>query len=66
MILLNNKNVTERILTKIQIVFHSKTKLKVWVILSLTVNARLEPESKTSDFEKERKIGKGGFELVWK
>ena len=36
------------------------------LILSPTVNAGLEPESKISDFEKEREIGKGGFGLVWK
>ena len=36
------------------------------LILSPTVNAGLEPESKLSDFEKEREIGKGGFGLVWK
>ena len=36
------------------------------LILSPTVNAGLEPESKITDFEKEREIGKGGFGLVWK
>ena len=36
------------------------------LILSPTVNAGLEPESKITDFEKDKEIGKGGFGLVWK
>ncbi len=65
---LNNKNVPEGILTVInpdsppQV---NKVK-KRCLILSPTVNAGLEPESKISDFDKEREIGKGGFGLVWK
>ena len=65
---LTNKNVPEGILT----ISHpdsppilNKVK-KRCLILSPTVNAGLEPESKITDFEKEREIGKGGFGLVWK
>ena len=65
---LNNKNVPEGILTIVDP--DSPPKLnkvkKRCLILSPTVNAGLEPESKISDFEKEREIGKGGFGLVWK
>ena len=65
---LTNKNVPEGVLTiedpdnppKL-----NKVK-KRCLILSPTVNAGLEPESKISDFEKEREIGKGGFGLVWR
>ena len=65
---LNNKNVPEGILTvadKNNPPQLNKIK-KRCLILSPTVNAGLEPESKISDFEKEREIGKGGFGLVWK
>ena len=65
---LNNKNVPEGILTVVDP--DSPPKLnkvkKRCLILSPTVNAGLEPESKISDFEKEKEIGKGGFGLVWK
>ena len=65
---LNNKNVPEGILTVVD--QNNPPKLnkikKRCLILSPTVNAGLEPESKISDFEKEREIGKGGFGLVWK
>ena len=65
---LNNKNVPEGILTVVDpenppVLNQIK---KRCLILSPTVNAGLEPESKISDFEKEREIGKGGFGLVWK
>ena len=65
---LNNKNVPEGILTvadKNNPPQLNKIK-KRCLILSPTINAGLEPESKISDFEKEREIGKGGFGLVWK
>ena len=65
---LNNKKVPEGILTVVDV--NNPPKLnkvkKRCLILSPTVNAGLEPESKISDFEKEREIGKGGFGLVWK
>ena len=65
---LNNKNVPEGILTVVDP--DSPPKLnkvkRRCLILSPTVNAGLESESKISDFEKEREIGKGGFGLVWK
>ena len=65
---LNNKNVPEGILTVVDP--DSPPKLnkvkKRCLMLSPTVNAGLEPESKKTDFEKEREIGKGGFGLVWK
>jgi len=65
---LHNKNVPEGILTVVDP--DSPPKLnkvkKRCLILSPTVNAGLEPESKISDFEKEKEIGKGGFGLVWK
>ena len=65
---LNNKNVPEGILTVVAP--DSPPKLnkvkKRCLILSPTVNAGLESESKISDFEKEKEIGKGGFGLVWK
>ena len=65
---LNNKDVPEGILTIADP--NNPPKLnhvkKRCLILSPTVNAGLEPESKISDFEKEREIGKGGFGLVWK
>ena len=65
---LNNKNVPDGILTVIDPDNPPKlNKIKKrCLILSPTVNAGLEPESKISDFEKEREIGKGGFGLVWK
>ena len=65
---LNNKNVPKGILTiedKDNPPKLNKIK-KRCLILSPTVNAGLEPESKITDFEKEREIGKGGFGLVWK
>ena len=65
---LNNKNVPEGILTIANPAcppILNKVK-KRCLILSPTVNAGLEPESKITDFEKEREIGKGGFGLVWK
>ena len=65
---LNNKNVPEGILSisdKNNPPKLNKVK-KRCLILSPTVNAGLEPESKISDFEKEKEIGKGGFGLVWK
>ena len=65
---LNNKDVPEGILTIADP--NTPPKLnkvkKRCLILSPTVNAGLEPESKITDFEKEREIGKGGFGLVWK
>ena len=65
---LNNKNVPEGLLTIVD--KDNPPKLnpvkKRCLILSPTVNAGLEPESKISDFQKEREIGKGGFGLVWK
>ena len=64
----NNKNVPEGILS-IADKDHPPKLNKVrkrCLILSPTVNAGLEPESKISDFEKEKEIGKGGFGLVWK
>ena len=65
---LNNKNVPEGILTVVDP--DSPPKLnkvkKRCLMLSPTVNAGLEPESKITDFDKEREIGKGGFGLVWK
>ena len=65
---LNNKNVPEGILSivdKENPPVLNKVKKRV-LILSPTVNAGLEPESKITDFEKEKEIGKGGFGLVWK
>ena len=65
---LNNKNVPEGILSiadKNNPPKLNKVK-KRCLILSPTVNAGLEPESKISDFEKDKEIGKGGFGLVWK
>ena len=65
---LNNKNVPEGILSivdKENPPILNKVKKRV-LILSPTVNAGLEPESKITDFEKEQEIGKGGFGLVWK
>ena len=65
---LNNKNVPEGILSIVD--KENPPKLnkvkKRCLILSPTVNAGLEPESKITDFEKEKEIGKGGFGLVWK
>ena len=65
---LNNTNVPEGILTIVD--KDNPPQLnpvkKRCLILSPTVNAGLEPESKLSDFQKEREIGKGGFGLVWK
>ena len=65
---LNNKNVPEGILTVIDPDSPPKVNKvkKRCLILSPTVNAGLEPESKITDFEKEKEIGKGGFGLVWK
>ena len=65
---LNNKDVPEGILTIADPANPPKlNKIKKrCLILSPTVNAGLEPESKITDFEKEREIGKGGFGLVWK
>ena len=65
---LTNKKVPEGILTVIDPSNPPKLNKvkKRCLILSPTVNAGLEPESKISDFEKEREIGKGGFGLVWK
>ena len=65
---LNNKDVPEGILTIVDPANPPKlNKIKKrCLILSPTVNAGLEPESKITDFEKEREIGKGGFGLVWK
>ena len=65
---LNNKNVPEGILTIADPANPPKLNKvkKRCLILSPTVNAGLEPESKITDFEKEREIGKGGFGLVWK
>ena len=65
---LNNKNVPEGILTIANPECPPKLNKvkKRCLILSPTVNAGLEPESKISDFEKEKEIGKGGFGLVWK
>ena len=65
---LNNKNVPEGILTIVDPDSPPKVNKvkKRCLILSPTVNAGLEPESKISDFDKEREIGKGGFGLVWK
>ena len=65
---LNNKNVPDGILS-IADKDHPPKLNKVrkrCLILSPTVNAGLEPESKIHDFEKEKEIGKGGFGLVWK
>ena len=65
---LNNKNVPEGILSiadKENPPKLNKVK-KRCLILSPTVNAGLEPESKITDFEKDKEIGKGGFGLVWK
>ena len=65
---LNNKNVPEGILSiadKNNPPQLHKVK-KRCLILSPTVNAGLEPESKITDFEKDKEIGKGGFGLVWK
>ena len=65
---LNNKNVPEGILSivdKENPPLLNKVKKRV-LILSPTVNAGLEHESKITDFEKEKEIGKGGFGLVWK
>ena len=65
---LNNKNVPEGILSiadKNNPPKLNKVK-KRCLILSPTVNAGLEPESKITDFEKDKEIGKGGFGLVWK
>ena len=65
---LNNKDVPEGILAIADPANPPKlNKIKKrCLILSPTVNAGLEPESKITDFEKEREIGKGGFGLVWK
>ena len=65
---LNNKNVPEGILSIIDKQNPPKVNKvkKRCLILSPTVNAGLEPESKITDFEKEKEIGKGGFGLVWK
>ena len=65
---LTNKNVPEGILTVVDPDSPPKVNKvkKRCLILSPTVNAGLEPESKISDFDKEREIGKGGFGLVWK
>ena len=65
---LNNKNVPEGILSIIDKDNPPKVNKvkKRCLILSPTVNAGLEPESKITDFEKEKEIGKGGFGLVWK
>ena len=65
---LNNKNIPEGILSiadKNNPPQLNKVK-KRCLILSPTVNAGLEPESKITDFEKDKEIGKGGFGLVWK
>ena len=65
---LNNKNVPEGILSiadKNNPPKLNKVK-KRCLILSPTVNAGLEPESKITDFEKDKEIGKGVFGLVWK
>ena len=65
---LNNKNVPEGVLSiadKDNPPILNKVK-KRCLILSPTVNAGLEPESKITDFEKDKEIGKGGFGLVWK
>ena len=65
---LNNKKVPEGILSIVD-KEHPPQLNKVkkrCLILSPTVNAGLEPESKITDFEKEKEIGKGGFGLVWK
>ena len=65
---LNNKNVPEGILSIVD--KNNPPKLnkvkKRCLILSPTVNAGLEPESKITDFEKDKEIGKGVFGLVWK
>ena len=64
----NNKNVPEGILSIADSQnppILNKVK-KRCLILSPTVNAGLEPESKITDFEKDKEIGKGGFGLVWK
>ena len=65
---LNNKNVPEGILSIVDKEHPPKLNKvkKRCLILSPTVNAGLEPESKITDFEKEKEIGKGGFGLVWK
>ena len=65
---LNNKNVPKGILSIVDKAKPPKLNKvkKRCLILSPTVNAGLEPESKISDFEKEKEIGKGGFGLVWK
>ena len=65
---LNNKNVPEGILTIADPANPPKLNKvkKRCLILSPTVNAGLEAESKITDFEKEREIGKGGFGLVWR
>ena len=65
---LNNKDVPEGILTIADPANPPKlNKIKKrCLILSPTVNAGLEPESKITDFEKDKEIGKGGFGLVWK
>ena len=65
---LNNKDVPDGILTVVDPENPPKLNKvkKRCLILSPTVNAGLEPESKITDFEKEREIGKGGFGLVWK
>ena len=65
---LNNKNVPEGILTIVDPANPPKLNKvkKRCLILSPTVNAGLEAESKITDFEKEREIGKGGFGLVWR
>ena len=65
---LNNKDVPEGILTIADPENPPKLNKvkKRCLMLSPTVNAGLEPESKISDFEKEREIGKGGFGLVLK
>ena len=65
---LNNKNVPEGVLSiadKDNPPILNKVK-KRCLILSPTVNVGLEPESKITDFEKDKEIGKGGFGLVWK
>ena len=65
---LNNKNVPEGVLSiadKDNPPILNKVK-KRCLILSPTVKAGLEPESKITDFEKDKEIGKGGFGLVWK
>ena len=65
---LNNKKVPEGILSIVDKEHPPKLNKvkKRCLILSPTVNAGLEPESKITDFEKEKEIGKGGFGLVWK